>query len=264
MIQRRGLIPLGLIAFVWTLLFHAPAATLYGWFASKNSGVQLLGIEGSLGAGSLAGVASNGSTILRDLHWRMQPWWLLLARASFQLDSGAPIAISGRAGISPFARHVSNAHISASLKSLLGSAGIAYLPIDGLIDGDIASLTIRHGIPTAATAALQLRGLNWSLAKPPMQLGDFRADIRNDNDAIVANIQSTSGPIEAQGLARLNADGSYDSDIRLKAKPEADPSAQNLLHSLGQPDAQGYYHAHSHGQLPGAASQQAGVPPASH
>ncbi len=264
MSRRRGLIALALAAFVWTLLLHAPAATLYGWFASKNSTVQLLGIEGSLSEGSLAGVTGNGSTILRDLHWQLQPWWLLLARASFHIESGAPIAIRGSVGISPFARHVSNAHISASLKSLLGSAGIAYLPIDGLIDGDIDSLTIQHGFPSAATAILQLRGLNWSLAKPPMQLGDFRADIRNDNDAIVANIQSTSGPIEAQGLAHLNADGSYDSDIRLKAKPDADPSAQNLLHSLGQPDAQGYYHARSHGQLAGATPQKAGAPPASH
>jgi hypothetical protein len=259
-ITRRWLITIGVAAFVWTLLLHAPAATLYGWFATKDAPTQLLGIEGSLAEGRVAGIVSGGRPLLRDVHWQLQPWWLLLLRGSFHVDTGAPIALRGRVGISPLATHVSSAHISGGLKALLGAAGLAYLPIDGVADGDIDQLTLKHGIPTSAAATLQLRGLNWALAKPPLQLGDFRADISNDGDAIVAKIQSTTGPTEAQGLARLNADGSYDSDIRLKAKPNADEMTQNLLRSIGQPDAQGYYHARSHGQLPGTAPAAAGAP----
>ena len=261
MITRRRLITIGILAFVWTLLSHAPAATLYGWFAPKDVPTQLLGIEGSLGEGRLAGITSGGRPLLRDLHWQLQPWWLLLLRASFHIDTGAPIALNGRIGVTPLATHISAAHISGGLKALLGAAGIGYLPIDGLADGDIDQLTMKHGVPTSATATLQLRGLNWALAKPPLQLGDFRADIANDGDTIVVKIASTAGPMDAQGLAHLNADGSYDSDIRLKAKANADEMTQNLLRSIGQPDAQGYFHALARGQLPGTTPSANGGSP---
>ncbi|MDB5986315.1 MAG: type secretion system protein [Nevskia sp.] len=260
MIKRRHLIIVGIVAFAWTLLMHAPAANLYGWFAPKNSPTQLVGIEGSLGEGRLAGITSGGRPLLQALHWRLQPLWLLLLRASFQVDTGAPIALRGRIGVTPLATHVATAHISGSLKALLGAAGIGYVPIDGIADGDIDQLTLKHGIPTSAQASLQLRGLNWTLAKPALQLGDFRTDISNDGDTIVAKIQSTAGPMDAQGLAHLNSDGSYDSDIRMKAKADADEMTQNLLHSIGQPDAQGYYHAKTRGQLPGTAPINAGAP----
>ncbi len=260
MIGRGRLIALGAVAFVATLLMQAPAATLYGWFAPKDGATQLLGIEGSVGEGRLAGIVSGGRPLLRDLHWRLQPAWLLLGRASFHVDTGTPLALQGRIGLSPFAVHIGNAHLTGGLKPLFGAAGLAYLPIDGVVDGDIDSLTLKHGRPTSAKATLQLRGLNWALAKPALQLGDFRADISNDGATIVAKIQSTSGPIDADGLAHLNANGSYDSDIRLRAKANADEMTQNLLHSVGQPDAQGYYHARTRGQLAGA-TPSAGAPP---
>lgn len=255
--KRRWFYVFGGLAFAWTLLTHAPAALLYAWFAPGDAPVQLLGLEGTLAEGRLAGIASGGRTVLRDANWRLQAWWLPLLRASFHLQSTDPVAVSGRVALSPFATTLSAAQLSGGVKALLGIAGMGFLPVDGLAEGHIAHLRLKHGLPVSAEATLDLRGLSWALAQPPLQLGDFHADVADDGDDIVAKIKGANGPFDADGEARLRPGGAYESDLRLRAKPGAGEMVQNLLHSMGQPDAQGWYHARSHGQLPSTSAVSA-------
>ena len=91
--------------------------------------------------------------------------------------------------------------------------------------------------------------------------GDFKATLStvpaaagtSGPPSIKVVIETLGGPLDAGGEVHLQADRSYDYDLQLKAKDNADPNLRNLLQSggLGQPDTRGYYHLRNRGQLPG-------------
>jgi len=95
-----------------------------------------------------------------------------------------------------------------------------------------------------------LQGVAWTLARTPLLLGDFRADVTTAPEAVTALITSPAGPLEASGFAKLLPDQSYDVDILVKPKPGASEMLLNYLKTLGAPDPQGFYHLRQRGKLP--------------
>ena len=69
-------------------------------------------------------------------------------------------------------------------------------------------------------------------------------------DTIKLVISTLSGPLDASGEVHLLADRSYDYDLQVKARDNADPALRNLLQTMGQPDVSGYYHQRNRGKLP--------------
>ena len=257
----RNLVLIGAAAFVWTLLLHAPAATLYAWLAPGASPVQLYGAEGGIGEGRLQSLALNGRILIQNLRWSFQPWWLPLLRASFHVEGGTPdLNLKGRAAFVIGGIDLSSLHGSAGVKGLLGVAGFPFLPADGQARFDFDSLKLRHGFPAAASGTAELRSLSFALGQP-MLLGDFRATIStvpapagtSGPPSIKVVVETLGGPLDASGEVHLQADRSYDYDLQVKAKDNADPNLRNLLQAggLGQPDTRGYYHLRNRGQLPG-------------
>jgi len=255
----RWLILGGLAAFLWTLVIHAPIALLHS-LRSKESTVQPIGLAGNIAEGRVAGISSAGHVVLRGLHWRWHPLWLLALRAAFDVEASEPAVVDGRVEFMPWGTGLSRVHLSGSLKSLLGAADVAYLPIDGLTDAQLSNVRLRKGIPVFAEGLVKVRGLVWSLMKPPLQLGDFEVTLTTAGDTITANIESPSGPLESHGEAHLDNSGSYSWDIELKPKPGIDSNTQNLLHSLGAPDRQGFYHIKNAGQWVGASQGSRSAP----
>jgi len=260
-VKIRTLVLIGAAVFLWTLLLHAPAATLYTWFAPKASPVQLYGMEGGIGEGKLQSLALNGRVLLQNLRWSFQPWWLPLLRASFHLEGGnQDLNLNGRAAFVIGGINLSSLHGGAGVKGLLGLAGFPFLPADGLARFDIDSLKLRHGFPAAAAGTVELHSLSFALGQP-MPLGDFKATIStapppagtSAPPSIKVVIETLGGPLDATGEVHLQADRSYDYDLQVKAKDNADPNLRNMLQAggLGQPDTRGYYHLRNRGQLPG-------------
>jgi hypothetical protein len=260
-VKIRTLILIGTAVFLWTLLLHAPAAVLYAWFAPKAAPVQVYGIEGGVGEGRLQSLALNGRTLIQNLRWSFQPWWLPLLRASFHLDGGnQDLNLKGRAAFVIGGINLSSLQGSAGVKSLLGLGGFPFLPADGLARFDIDSLKLRHGFPAAVSGTAELHSLSFAMGQP-MPLGDFKATLStvpaaagtSGPPSIKVVIETLGGPLDAGGEVHLQADRSYDYDLQLKAKDNADPNLRNLLQSggLGQPDTRGYYHLRNRGQLPG-------------
>ncbi len=257
--SRRLLILAGALVLVLALLFKAPAALVYGLLLPKDRAlpVQLYGVDGSLLDGSVAGVVLNGRTLLADLRWTLNPLALLAGRASLTLSTGKePILLDGAVSRSVLgSTRVSDLRLNSALRPLAAAIGYPFIPVDGQIGLELTSLSATGTRITAAEGNAQLVGLVWALGANPAPLGDFRADLANEGDDIVARLASVSGPLELTGEARLLPDQSYTTDIRIKPKPEAPPIVQNMLRQLGQPDPQGFYQLRRSGSL-----QPAGAP----
>lgn len=250
--KTRTLALIGVFAFLAFAIAHAPVAVLYGWFGPKAGPTQLFGLDGSLLEGRVAGIVVNGKPTLSDLHWRWHPLQLLLARAAFRVDGGGEALTldSGVALLPGGGINLTDARLAGGVKPVLGLAGQAFLPIDGQAGLTLDRLKLRKGFPTLAEGRLQLDRLAWTLAKDPLPLGDFEAVLTTESDRIIATVRPLSGPLDVGGEIRvLTADRTYEVDLQVRPKPNAEAMIQNLVRSLGQPDPQGFWHIRTRGAL---------------
>jgi hypothetical protein len=252
--KRRYLIALGIIVFVLALLLKAPASVIYGWTQSKTAtpAVTLYGLQGTLSEGQASGVFINAHPAMRDLHWRLKPWWLLLAHARFHIASdNAQDLLDGEVSLSPLGTATfGKLRASMAVKSLLGIIGQPYLPIGGQINLDLDSLQLKNGLPTQALGQVIVHDAAWTLAQPQASLGDFRADISTDGDNnILVKIASVSGALNVKGDARLATDQSYELHLQYQPNASAEAMVRNLLSSSGAADAQGWHHFDKRGKL---------------
>lgn len=254
---------LGLAAFVYAMVVHAPVASLHAWLRPEPPpAMDAVGLDGSLARGRAAGITQGGRAVLNDIAWELRPLALLAGRLSFDVHGGGEAAVlSGRVTRLPLGDlRLKNFHLAGSVKTVLGALGQPFVPYDGSADLAIARLTVDAGIPVDAEARAEIRGLSWALAREPIPFGDFQVEIvTDDEDAIVATVSALRGNVEAAGEARLLADEarSWSVDLRLKARPGAPPMVMNQLRSIGPADSSGYHHLKRQGQLASAVARAA-------
>jgi hypothetical protein len=250
------LIALAALSFLATLVLHAPAALLYSQKEGKPpaDAVRLHGIQGTLSRGGFSALTVNNRVVLTDARWTLHPLWLGLLRLS------ADLAVSGNGGGDAVLRasvsravfgklRWSDVDAAASVKTLLSAANQAALPVEGQIRLNLPLVLMDAGVPVHAEGSAELQGLAWTLAREPLQLGDFSAALSTDDKGILATLSSGPGPLELSGEARLSGDRSYDLHMQLKPRPEASAQLQTLIRSLGKPDVQGWYHIRKQGTL---------------
>ncbi|HEY0916237.1 MAG TPA: type II secretion system protein N [Solimonas sp.] len=251
----RSLVLIGLGFLVVALLMQAPAASLYAWLKPKDRPlpVELFGLEGRLLDGRVAGVVRNGSTLVSDLRWQLEPGQLLLGRIGLALQSTRdPVLMDGKLSVSPLGTlRLGDFRANGGLRPVAAAAGFPFVPLDGQLGLDIRELRLAKGRLQQAEATVDLQGLAWALGQPT-PLGDFRAEITTEDGHIVAQLTSVSGPLELSGEARLAPDQNYELNLRARAKPGAPPMLPNLLMQMGPPDAQGFHTLKRQGLLPGA------------
>lgn len=255
--KRGGLVLLGVLVFVLTLVFNAPAPRLQAWVAASLAaqGIQLQGVEGTLSSGRASQIDLGGNPLIRDLGWTMRRWQLLMGRASFALSGGRDgQLIDGTASVVPSGTlTLRDFKLVTPLKDALAAAGYPFMPVEGQLGLDLQTLRLRQRWPEKAEGTLTLRGLGWKLGREPLLLGDFEAKMEDDTGGSKAVIRSLSGALEVSGHARLGDDRSYDVDLQMRPKADAPPMVGNLVRNLGQPDTQGWYHLRRQGRL-GAAT----------
>lgn len=253
--KTRNLILVGVAVFVVSLVLGAPVALLYAKLVpAPGGGVVPMGLSGSLSEGRSAALMLNGRPLLKDLHWRLRPLFLLLGRASFHVDSSSELTLDGKAAaLATGGLNLDALRAAGPLKQLLTLSGDVGVPVDGQFGLKLDSARIRSGFLSSADGELTISGLRWTLAKDPVPLGDYLLRVATDKGVITGKLEPLSGPIEAGGELRLTAaDRSFEIDLQVRAKPGADALVQNLVRSLGQPDTQGYFHVRNAGHLGGA------------
>ncbi len=264
------LILAGALSFVVGILVQAPAALLYAWLAPKlEAPVQLLGITGTLTRGAVTQIRQNNQLVAADVDWTLRPLSLLLAQLRYQLQSDkAPLMFTGEVSQGISGTSLRQVNANSELRALAAAADQAFVPVNGTASLDLAELKLRDGWPVTAEGLVRLGGVAWTLGKEPVSLGDFQAQLRTEDDQIIAQISTTGGNVEVNGEARLRNDRSYDYALKLKSKADAPPMIANLMRQLGNPDGQGYYTLEKRGSAPqpepvvdaGAAPDLSGQP----
>ena len=254
--KHRWLVVLALLSFLATLILHAPVGLLYAWSQRGKpapSPTVLHGLQGTLAQGGFASMTVNGRPVLKDARWTLQPLWLALLRFTADLETGGESVVRVRVSRTPFgALRLSDLNAAGSVKALLGTLGQPALPLEGQARPELPVVRLDHGVPVEARGSAQLESLAWTLAREPLQLGSFVADLDTDDKGIAVNLASGSGPIEMNGTATLAPTRTYDVHLQLRARPEAPAQLQTLIQSIGQPDAQGWYHIRRNGTLAGS------------
>lgn len=249
--KRRYLVLLALLSFVITLVLHAPANLLYAWTLGARPGaVALHGVQGTLSQGRFDALSVNNRPVLADARWALHPAWLALLRFSADIETGG--ATVARVRISKgLLGTLRLSHISAagSVKALAGVLGQPALPVEGQARIEAPLLRLDGGLPVEAEGEVQVENLVWTLSRDPLPLGSFSARLGTDDKGVAVSLAGGPGPLELDGTATLAPDRAYDLQLKLRPRPEATAQLLTLVRSLGQPDAQGWYHVRRSGQF---------------
>ncbi|MBI2383439.1 MAG: type II secretion system protein N [Gammaproteobacteria bacterium] len=251
--KRRHWAILALAVFLGTAIAHAPVAYLHAWLrpAQPQSQVQPYGLHGTLAHGRIAALTVKGRAVAQNLEWELLPSHLALLRLGVRLKGeGEGTLVEGVLSWSlGGGLRVQDMQAVTAIGNLMAAAGVAYVPIEARARLQVRSLKLDGGRPVAAAGTLDVAGLAWTLARDPVALGDFRAEVETKGSDIVAQLSSPSGPLELSGDAKLAADGNYELHMQFKARPSAEAQVQELIRAVGQPDTRGYYHIRRSGKL---------------
>lgn len=251
--KTRYLVLLGLLAFLATAVLHAPAALLHGWTrgAAPAPGAPVLhGVHGSLARGGFAALSVNNRVVLGDTRWTLRPLWLPLLRLTADLESNGDTVVRVRVSRSLFGRlRFAGLNAAGSVKALLSLLGQPAWPVEGQARLDLPLLRLADGVAVEAQGTVALEHLTWLQAREPLPLGSFVADLSTDDKGIRVDLSSGPGPLELSGVATLAPNQAYDLHLQMRPRPQAPEQLLTLVRSLGQADAQGWYHVRRNGTL---------------
>lgn len=249
--KRRWLVVLALLSFLVTLVLHAPAATVYAWGrGGATGGTALHGVHGTVADGGFAALTVNNRPVLGQTRWTLHPAWLALLRLSADVEAGGDtvIRLNVSRGLLGTLR-LADLNAAGNVKSLMASLGQPGLPLDGQARLDFPLVRLDDGLPVEARGSAQLENLAWTLAREPLPLGSFVADVSTSDKGVTVDLTAGPGPLELTGAATLAPDRAYDMHLQLRPRPQAPQQLLTLLRSLGEPDAQGWYHLRRNGAL---------------
>ena len=250
--RTRWLVVIAVLAFLLTLLLHAPANLAYAWTLGKKPDARLgvYGVHGTLSHGGFAALTVNRRPVLQDVTWTLQPAWLALLRVTADVSSSGDAVVRARASRSVFgALRFTDVSSAGSVKSLLQLAGQPPLPIEGQARLDLPLVRLAGGVPIEARGSVEIENLAWTLARDPLALGSFNAAVTTDAQGIVASFGSGPGPLELGGSAVLKPDRTYELDLQLRPRAGAPEQLLTLVRSLGPADGQGWHHLRRQGAL---------------
>ena len=222
--KKRWLMLGGIAAFLAGALYLAPAAVLIGWAMPEGAAIKIAGVSGSLGQGRIEQVQRQGKTV-GPLRWQLRPLALLLLRPSFDVWVEQPLLGRGVISLSPLGTvRLSDWQATAAVADLAAVAGYTFLPIGGNLGLQLELLQGQGQLLEKVAGEAQLLGLNWTLGKQNLDLGEVSAVLSTDAEGVhSANLSSPRGPLELNGSARLDLEQRYDVDIKLKPKADASP-----------------------------------------
>jgi len=230
-------IGLGVVSYLLFLVMFLPASWL-AWGATRISqGTVHIGApRGTVwsGSGDLQMHGATGAQSLGDLHWRVNPLWLVLGRLNVKLRGlGTP---DGEAELQVARNSMQVESLRASLPVQL--AGLVYAP---------ASFFAPTGQLQLAVPRLQLdaKGLHgtgevfWRGAGNRFSgntaLGDYRIEIDGRGETAAIKLSTVNGRLELAGTGQWRVVG--DGEIRFNghAAPKSDAAQlEPLLNALGR------------------------------
>ena len=229
-----------LAAYLFFAMIQLPAAQVHALLDKDGAlPVRLYQVSGTVWEGKAA--TMDVDTIrLEDVHWTLRPWTLLLGRLESRIDfakgDGKISTIAGRTfGGSLYLREVSGELPLSDLESFISKNPIG---LSGELDIALDDLAFRDGLIESLNGSLGMEGAGLG---PPISttVGNFTMDLETNDEGIRGVLRDTGGPLQAEGLLLLEADGSYKFTVEVSLRDPSRSDLRNALRFIGTPSADG-------------------------
>jgi len=232
---------LGLLAFLLSLLWLAPATLITDALSARLPGFSAQGVEGRAVRGAAQGVRWRNARVDR-LEWRWQPLALLKGAIGFRLDVADPhLQLTASAAIHRD-RHMRLQDVGGHLPlAKLGAlAGQPQLPLQGRIELRLRQLDLNPaGLPLTAEGVVDLRDVRITL-KQALNLGDFTVQLTPAQpEGAQGTIKDRGGPLALDGTLNVLPDGRYRFNGQAGLRDASDQSLRQALSVLGPPGGDG-------------------------
>jgi general secretion pathway protein N len=234
------LLVFGLLVYVIALIIHFPAQRAYAhWQASEHASrdFALAGISGSVWSGRADEAVIRGQR-LQDLEWTLRPWALLSGQVGvdwrFQVNDGYGQGAT-RLGLDGSVRFASlEGKLPATQLASLARA--AAVRPSGEVNFNLNDVYWDGQQLRSAQGRIVWNGAGINLFKP-LTLGDLAVQLDTKDDAVQGVLSDGGGPLSAEGLLTLSANGAYQFSGRFAARNDKDLA--QALRTMGRPGADG-------------------------
>jgi general secretion pathway protein N len=231
---------LGLCVYAGFLVLQCPAAALVTLSARHWPAVTVEQVHGLARQGSVLGLR------WRDLHLETAAWelrWPSLLRGRVELEfalSDPTLRVTG--AVAPGwdgSWHFRRLRGQLPLADLMGWLGRP-APVAGRLEmNDLAVQVDAAGFARRIQGVLRLAETRLNLARG-LDLGDFAATFSTTAATISGRVQDQGGPLQVAGVLTLDPKGRYRFTGRVSLRGD-NPTLQQTLNWLGQPDANGVW-----------------------
>ena len=242
----------GLLAYVVFLVLQFPAERAYGLWKSGPGAAQpvVLGeLSGSVWSGA-ANVAVIGGQRLEALHWSLHPWRMLLGKLA--LDWGLKVPdgyATGELAADPGGGlALQRLEARLPLDQLSGIKALAALRPSGAVNLNLRDVQWDGKTLASADGRLVWSGAGINLFQP-LEFGDLSLTLETGAEGVSGVLSDAGGPLQAEGLLSLKADGSYQFSGAFAVRGDGHAPLQQALRSMGRPGADGKVRVNYSGQL---------------
>lgn len=234
------LVLFGVLAYVAFLVLSFPADRVYQFWkadAGKQQPIALSQISGSIWSGQAGQALINGQR-LEGLSWTLQPW--ALGAGKVALSWGAKLADGFGEG--QLAAGLQGELEMGHLKARLPLSEISVRALQALQPKGTLNLNLKHVAWTGQTLSSAEGRLVWNGAGinilQDLEFGDLVLTLENTPDGVKGVLSDGGGPLQAEGVLTLSADGKYTFSGSFAARG-GDQALTNALRTLGRPGADG-------------------------
>ncbi|MBD3670589.1 MAG: type II secretion system protein N [Gammaproteobacteria bacterium] len=213
-ITKRTAIIIGII-YLLALVATIPANLFSGLINRNLAGVTVSGLRGSIWNGHIDRLTVRQAS-LEGVEWHFQPWAILLGRLQLGLEYADT---QNRLELSVAQGFTGTQHI----RGLDGQLRVAYVQSltpyaipefkGGLLFEDV-DLQFEDGMPSSASGRIQWQGAAIDIGQT-VNLGQLEAQLSSrDKGGIAGRLTETSGRLEGEATAELDAQGRWTLNAR--------------------------------------------------
>jgi len=238
MMRIVAYIVLGLLAYGGFLLATFPAERALALLSQQLPNLRAAGISGTAWSGQAAVLQLQNQT-LEKLRWQLKPWSVLFGQLELDIKlNGADVAGQASIGLKPDgAVQLTGVDLSLTAAEIstqfqvpvdLGGQFIVRLQSAELMGQKIQSA---EGVIRWQQAAVTS-----PFAQP---LGEFIAQLTTEGEAIKAQVKDEGGPLQLDGVARLNPDGGYNFNGSVSVRDAQQLLLVQAVKAMGRPGKDG-------------------------
>jgi hypothetical protein len=232
----------GVFVYMAFILVTLPADAVYGYWKKYLGGdvpLYLDDIQGSIWSGQAAHAAVVDQQV-QQVKWHTRPTALLLGKAElgfeFSIEEGYAKGVVGKNLLGD--PYMSGVEAWLPMNDFLTLFNLQSLNAGGALAVNLDNVTIRDNLISSASGDITWQDAEINILKP-MPLGSINVTLEPTDEGVKGVLSDQGGPLQADGLLTLTADGKYDFNAEVSVRDPQQRDLANALHTLGPTNSSG-------------------------